>query len=255
LEKDIRINRMRLCFVEHSVFDPKTWSEDLGWLKSNATGRDLGEVMFMEVKHIDSDRGLDHMSYEAVDLLDKAIQYGFEESPVYLLRADVHFYSNQNYGLALRDINKAIEKADSTVVDLLIIKADILARLGKFSESIQCLIMARRMLGAQKIPLQYVKYDAMLPRDFTKEIIYRFAANYEFFKTEPNHEYFLETIFQALLLKFFGSGWKVLQNSIDGSVVWEQGTVWNMFPDVANTIIEIVGVEFWRQHKDLMGIQ
>jgi tetratricopeptide (TPR) repeat protein len=116
VEKKARLERVRLYAY--------SWEErekDIQWLKANASGCELGEVLCLEV---DSwEYGFDYGYYEhyrdaepiaqkAVALLDRAIEIGYREPKAYRLRAEANA-TLHNYGLALQDIDRAISKAEA----------------------------------------------------------------------------------------------------------------------------------------------
>ena len=133
VEKAARFERLTLRYDE----------EDLRWLQTRTVGREAGQLLLIEVAHVDENTYLfDGDANRVLPMLDQAIALGFDDAIAYLFRAQVHYTMN-NLGLALADIDRAIEKSvpnkhfefDPGMVGYLGMKAIILSGMRRFEEA------------------------------------------------------------------------------------------------------------------------
>ncbi len=137
-EKQMRFNRVK---ANRSSW--KEREEDLRWLRKNTSGVELGEVLFWEVKGWEA-RDIESVGKDAKALLDQSIELGFDNSEVYYLRAEANG-ALCNYGLALQDINTALEKASDqhSMVKYVALKIDILLAMRKFKDAARLIAWGR----------------------------------------------------------------------------------------------------------------
>jgi tetratricopeptide (TPR) repeat protein len=145
IEKAARLARLALGYNE----------EDLHWLQPRTVGREAGELLYRQVAQLDDDTYLfEGIADRVLPMLDQAIALGFDEAVVYLFRAQAH-YRMDDLGLALSDIEKALEKPirnerlndDPGMATYLGMKALILSGMGRLQEAFNVRIEARDKFG------------------------------------------------------------------------------------------------------------
>ena len=234
LEKEARFGRLRVCSAMGSGFAHDIWEQDVEWLKANTEGREHGEVLYLELKAVDTTAGLSEESDQAVAALDKAIQLGYNEPEVYHLRAVVNFYYTYNYGLALRDIDIAIGTTEQTadLAKYLCLRANILIRMGRFNEAYDSLSQARQLAKGKVGDLQgHIELIGRIEDEF----LYRYSIAYEFNMLGGRPIGIVRSIFQVL-------------------AVWKE-RIGERYPEIAHVIRKIVGEQFWQANKDRLERQ
>ncbi len=197
-EKLARLGRLHLLNEVRSDFDHTTWQQDLEWLKHNVEGRELGEVLFLEIQRIDNVAGLSDILDKAISVLDQAIHLGYREPQIYYLRADAHHYYAHNHGLALRDINIALAllgELDERFIECLSLKGHILTRMQKFEEAYEALDHARTLAGDR---LERKHGGFSHDQDIEEEILYRYGFDYEFVRQHQLSVDLLRPLFQSV---------------------------------------------------------
>ena len=91
------------------------------WLRKNIDGRESGEIIYLYVStwQLFPDHGWSSVGEQLVDLMDEAIQLGYSEPSVFHLRARGHIISG-NYGMAVKDIDKALTNIDQQNADQIV---------------------------------------------------------------------------------------------------------------------------------------
>lgn len=194
LEKEARFGRLRVCSIKGSGFAWEIFEQDLEWLKANTQGREHGEVLYLEWRAVENEAELSCKPNQAVVALDKAIQLGYSEQGAYYLRALAHFY-NCNYGLALQDIDVAIESAEQNdqLVDYLCFRANILVKMEQFDEAFANLSRARE-LSERKVRDNY----GYIASGIEDTIVHRYSIAYEFNMLDQQRIELARAIFQVL---------------------------------------------------------
>jgi tetratricopeptide (TPR) repeat protein len=250
VEKKARLERVRLYAY--------SWEErekDIQWLKANASGCELGEVLCLEV---DSwEYGFDYGYYEhyrdaepiaqkAVALLDRAIEIGYREPKAYRLRAEANA-TLHNYGLALQDIDRAISKAeadDQNLVRLLCLRAEILVEMKVFDEAYQTLSRAEQMdqEGAKT-------WLVLVKSGFGDDILWRYALQHKFGDSSVSG-----TIRNALRILILSKGRSLyrIAEQRDGSITIETQLdhLEEECPGIMRALRDIVGERLWLSMLD-----
>jgi hypothetical protein len=161
VEKAARLGRLRLwIYIQNTNYSLDEYYNDFDWLKNNTQGYELGEVYFTWINYSDylAVHSFEEGGAEIVQLLSEAIDLGYETPKVYYLRSIGHKAEGNN-GIALRDIDIAIEKYqgnDDEKVEYLCLRAEVLAELKKYNEAYETLSTA------EKIDRKAVKMHLMI---------------------------------------------------------------------------------------------
>ena len=143
-EKTARLERVK-SFGFSSEYPWEEREKDLEWLKANAEGYELGEVLYWEVRGLEF-RNNANEAKKARPLLDRAVELGYRTPETYFLRAEINI-SLCNYGFALEDIDEAITLAwpNDIHVKHYALKALILVEMNQYQEAYQVLAKGRRI--------------------------------------------------------------------------------------------------------------
>lgn len=251
-EKFARLGRLRLLSELSVAFDGASWQQDSVWLKNNTEGRELGEVLFLEIFAKDRIAGMYDFLADAISALNQAIELKFQEPQVYYLRADAHHYYAHNHGLALQDINSALSllaESDERQVEYLSVKAHILVRMRRYEEAYEILTHLRS-LARGKVAPRYGGFSH--DQHIEKEILYRYSLDYKFIQSHNLSVELLRPMFRILVESTL-PGNIVLYKRPDGTVGRENANILNMFPAIADVVTSVVGDGFWREHPELLG--
>lgn len=244
LQKEARFGRMRLYPEVASVAPSgnsnayyQTWNQDQKWLKAHTTGREYGQVLYLDVCTEDYFSGLTNgHPEEFIAILDEAIRHGYIEAGVYYFRAIANFDAC-NYGLALSDIDTAINliiEGNKDVADYLCVRANILVRLGtlhasskkdRFKEAFDNLERARRVSG-EEFPESF----GYLTHGLEMDILYKYALEYEFTHRRENK-------LRNVLLQSIIAQWDDFDHFSENN------------PEFARVIREIVGEDFLKAKR------
>ena len=153
IEKEARFERVRIL-ADKGLRTSSDWLSDINWLKERVTGKELGELFYLEAHNIEADTWLfEEYEEETIRLLDKAIEYDY-------LIPNVYFYRSRancgmcNYGLALNDINIAIEKIESDdrqLEEYLLFKINILRLMQKLDDAYELFIGTHQFIKDKQI--------------------------------------------------------------------------------------------------------
>jgi tetratricopeptide (TPR) repeat protein len=211
----------------------------------NTYGRwERGEILYLEEKmrHECSwwSRGTEYWPRdETVPALDEAVALGYETAEIFYVRAVAHAWL-ANYGLALRDVNLAIEKSENNaqLSDCLCGRAHIFVRTGAYAEAYKDLTKARTLSGPE---LNVWSFESV--HSITKEILYRFGIAHEFHTLQQKDLGIYEQVLRLLTLAFGRAGRHI------GVGVDEE------FPEIARTLRTIVGSDIWHaaQSEDVFS--
>ncbi len=206
-EKQARLGRFRVA--SGATDGDEFWEEDLDWLKRNTQGRELGEILYLEIDTYDGNVGyVGDEPIESLKTLNEILRLGYEDPHVYELRSEAHF-RNCNYGLALEDIDRAISmigEQNKATAECLVMRATILARMGKyrpldsdkiFERAFDDLEQARRITH-DELP-DHLGY---LTSNFAREIVHRYALEYEFADRRENE--FRRALLQTIIVRLGG---------------------------------------------------
>ncbi len=243
IEKQARSERLKtykfLSFESEANYDAE--QQDIQWLRDNTTGREHGEVLYLEADSTDGFLNFaDTDPEDGFAKLSKAIEVGYDKPEAYALRAEASL-CNCNFGLALRDINTAIEHADADSPKLaryLFLRAAVSECLiwqRPYKSIIPYLDQAYRdVIKAHKLALeledeeQHIKNYSRDP-SFETNFLYHLVLNYE----RNNRQ--ISELSQKLVQLI----------SLSASI----GKIQERFPVIAPTVRKIVGEDFWQANK------
>jgi hypothetical protein len=203
------------------------------WLQANTSGHELGEVLYIELKMIDYNITLCDQ-IDAAAKLDRIIQLGYNEPEVFALRAKAHLLDS-NHGLALSDVNRAIESTTNTKQQARFraLRAEIIAtadlvhqyrnnRRARFEDAYKDLIAATQFGRA---PVAW-----SLASDIGVEALYRLVLEYI---ANNNSFYDVDAENQRALVR---------------SLVYTIGHIETQHSTIAYYVRQIVGEDFWQQN-------
>lgn len=128
-----RVNIIREHFFYHYEH---LLDEDFKWLQENSTGIEKANYIMMELRKMQyhDEFFIDDTEY-ALKLIEEAMGLGFSSGEVYAMRSRVHFWEN-NFGLALKDIKKAILLTNDSEYKFKYIKLEavILHKMQRYDE-------------------------------------------------------------------------------------------------------------------------
>ncbi len=235
-EKTVRFARLRATYrilnKQHKLGLEKIWGDDIKWLKDYVSGKEYGEIIFLELANQVNDIGRFDGSY--YQTLEKAIELGYKDKSVYLTRAAISFIAS-NFGFALMDIEKFLEEVTEKdeKVKGLCLKGELLLRLHEYTSSYSCFEQARRISATA-----LSKHNFHLMMGFPHSTIYGLCIEYEFNNNESNIwrvEGFLNSTLRSLI-NMYAAGMSLKEFR-------------EMYAPVLATIIDIVGQEFWLSIK------
>lgn len=249
VEKEIRLEQLRLCVeIGEDLFEGNSYVDNLNWLKTHTMGRELGEVLYLDWELTEAASGIKEYAHEAVQDLDKAIELGYQDTPVYALRSIVHFFLN-NYGLALQDVDVALrENAKSLDIrNFVSLRINILVKMKRFDDAYAALIQARGSMGND-----FKDNWGYASSSFEGEMIHRWVIAYEF---DPNGKREIDKIrplFQSFLLAAIYNTYILKVDLEQHTSRRVKATVANSFPKIAHVIRKIVGEDFWEKNKHIL---
>ncbi len=177
LEKQARLIRCQILSETNFFYLSDIWNEDLSWLKDHTSGKELTEVLTLELHKISENNYLFEGQTEYVlSLLDKITELGHEDVDVQIKRIEAYFGA-YNYGLALAATDRALSMTNDRdkILDVLSLRAWILDKMRKFDELYQLCEQVRKQYKAEKFG-QFLKTTG----NIEEEILYRCAIDYEF---------------------------------------------------------------------------
>jgi tetratricopeptide (TPR) repeat protein len=237
-EKEVRFTRLRAV---HKILSKnakqgleKVWQDDVKWLKECVSGQEYGEVLFLETVSQVYDTG--HIEWNYYQVLEKAIELGYKDKNLYLIRALIGFLLS-NYGFALLDAEKFLETATDPEekAKALCLKGEMLMRMNMndFASSYSCFEQARR------ISTKYLdSHPFSLKLGFPHAVMYGLCMEYEFNNNENNflrNEGFLTPTLQSLV-HFCAAGMSLKEFR-------------EFYAPIMATIFDIVGQDFWLSIK------
>lgn len=183
LEKEIRLARIRLfsmCPLEDSI-----WENDFAWAEDNVSDEEYGEVLFfaalkMYIFSFYASEGWD--SDVIIRNIDLAFKLGFEDPKAYYLRASAHL-DNKNLGLALNDINYAINMIRNDLQllkDCLDLRVRILMAMKQFE------LAYNDLLDILKIYSNYKNHSVLIFDELNNELFQRTALTGKSISLEEN---------------------------------------------------------------------
>jgi hypothetical protein len=248
-EKEIRLARLELFSV--CPLDDLCWDEDLVWAEENTTDNEYGKVLFFAALKISiyslyAGKGWD--ADKVIDLIDHAIELGYEDPKAYCLRASAH-HSNQNLGLALKDVNFAynMTRNDPRVLrECLKIRAGILKHRGEYE------LAYDDIRNAQKIDLpDNATADVCWSflgdiHRLTDDIYQRVAIQWKLKSSSDGYLDIYKRILQILILyeglpKYFSFADDKTPRKLSQGIKIEK-----QFPLLAPILRKIVGEDIWQ---------
>ncbi len=125
LEKQARLIRCQILSETNFFYLSDIWNEDLSWLKDHTSGKELTEVLTLELHKISENNYLfeGHTEY-VLSLLDKITELGHEDVNVQIKRIEAYFGA-YNYGLALAATDRALSMTNDRdkILDVLSLRA------------------------------------------------------------------------------------------------------------------------------------
>jgi tetratricopeptide (TPR) repeat protein len=250
LEKESRLERLRifsLSFVEYDA-----WQDDVDWLMRKTKGQQKGEVIYLDWK-----AGEDRVCIasdsprEMISAMDRALQLGYDQAGVYELRARANYYLH-NYGLALEDVDSAIEGVRRTrrLVHLLCFRATVHAKAGLLKLAYEDLSRACQM-SRQDFSRSWNWWGESLLRP--SNLVWRGCIDHEF--GQQSRMSFLRPIFQLLIAQEARQEFNFVE-FCDGKRVGTStysGKAWieHRYSEIVDVIKDIVGSEFWSECEEI----
>ena len=232
VEKEARLQRMLLDLTTmHDGQDYDEWESDVTWLKLHTTGREHGEVLFLEQQVYFSRVGPDALNQESVVALTRAIEMGYTETEAYFLRGQANA-STFNFGLALQDLDTVVTKTDSKnprMVDYLVCRAEILVEMRRYAEAHETLLQANRLDPRE---MQAWMWDT---QELYDHCLVRWALQTEFNKGTKSEKDEVEKIMNRILVLCRGYTWLRRKEA--------------SYPGFMSTIQELLGENLWLMLK------
>jgi tetratricopeptide (TPR) repeat protein len=240
IEKVTRLKRWHV-FCPPEPLDLESSSnisdEEFKWLQANLAERDLGEALYVHIKAT-SDNITLFEQYDAADTLIRILELGYREPDVYALRANA-YYLECNYGLALKDIDTAIQLLQGNarmLSEYHYLRANILCSMRSrdssrayepYEKAVRSITEARRLAPKAYDPYGYIASH------FEIEILYTYALA-EYSKTIDKYD---RPIAQAIMRH----------------VILLFGGVARRFPSIVSPIIDLVGEDFWQANRSRLA--
>jgi tetratricopeptide (TPR) repeat protein len=248
-EKEIRLARLELFSI--CQLDDPCWDADLVWAEENTNDNEYGRVLFFAALKIDiyslyTGKGWD--ADKIIDFIDRAIELGYEDPKAYCLRASAH-HSNQNLGLALKDVNFAynmIRNDPRVLRECLKTRAGILKSMGEYE------LAYDDIQNAQKIDLPdnaTADIDQLFLGDIhklTDDIYQRIAIQW---KLKPSLDGYLDIYKRILQILILYNGLPKYLSFIDDKTPREFSRgimIEKEFPLLAPILKKIVGEDIWQ---------
>lgn len=245
LQKKIKLARLELFSI--CPLRDKSWDDDFSWAENNLDDKEYALVMFYAARKMDvmetyANEGWD--SNQIIEYIDTAISLGFEDPRAYYLRSSAHS-SNNNYGLALYDINIAIELARDNprlLLDCLNLRISIFMSVRSYQQAFEDLLQAFKLSPADTNfrvvgDLHYL----------TREIYQRIGIQWKFGIRKKDVGIY-DFILTLLILE---DGSPEIVKLTDGSLKeYARGShIEEEFPYLATVLQEIVGTDMWQAAK------
>ncbi len=187
-----------------------------------------------------------------LSLVDSAINLGYLEAPVFSLRAEAH-YERHNLGLALSDVNGAINMATpgADLIEYLCLKAAILVKIRNYTEACNVLSEARKLSSQGYGQLGGYGYSMGIE---ATDILYQLLIPYEYGLVDRDLRTWGELfrpIVQYLTLATV-RGEYVREQDRDSRWRNVRATVAKTYSLIANAIKEVVGEDFWQANRQTL---
>jgi tetratricopeptide (TPR) repeat protein len=252
IENKIRLERLELLSV--CPIEEKIWEEDVSWAFTNLKGIDLGKILFYTVRRMNfcsiyTSEGWNNL--KAMELLEEATSLGYSDSQIFYYMADIH-KQDDNYGLALKCINNAIESyvtPKKLLRDYLNLRIDIQIRTRDYHQALIDLKESQEVYS--KASSLYV-WDSLIK--LKEDIYYRICL---LKRREKDGKI---RVFQHILQLL------ILQDGLPMKIVFHDGTgterkvlggakIDERFPDIASELKNIVGNKYWQAAKNGDGFK
>ena len=252
VESNIRLERLELLSI--CPIESNTWEEDVSWAFTNLKGIDLGKILFYTVRRMNfcsiyASEGWDNL--KAMELLEKATSLGYSDSQIFYYMADIH-KQDDNYGLALKCINNAIERyvtPKKLLRDYLNLRIDIQIRTRDYHQALIDLKESQEVYS--KASSLYV-WDSLI--NLKEDIYYRICL------LKRHEKDGKIKVFQHILQLL------ILQDGLPMKIVFHDGTgterkvlggakIDERFPDIASDLKNIVGHKYWQAAKNGDGFK
>lgn len=207
---------------------------DFQWLRDKLADRELGEIIYLYVNTWDFPfSGWSSIGEEITDFMTEAIQLGYVEPSAFHLRAQ-GFILAGNYGMAVKDIEKALTilkgEDNDLIIRLLCDQAQALCSSGRFNEAYQVLLKAR------DLDEESMRLYILLAQELEERILCEYALKHAFY--EPVLEEPESSIVKILTLWRGRSSFPTL----DG--------LEKEFPGILQYLKEITGEDLWVAMKN-----
>lgn len=229
-EKDARLMLFRFGCSDDGEgrYSWEQKDQDFEWLRKNLSGRELGEAVYLYVYTWDLSINGWEVGEEVVDMMNEATELGYAESLVFHLRAQGHILAG-NYGMAVQDIDKAMENVGQQdpkrIVWLLCDRARALCGVGRFSEAYQSLSKAG------KLDQETASLHIMIAYRLEERILYECALSFEFYDHKLNDP--MKMLVKILTL-WLGRSYRFSLESLE-----------NECPGILQLLQEILGQDLW----------
>jgi tetratricopeptide (TPR) repeat protein len=249
LEKEIRFARLELFSI--CPLDDSCWDDDFDWAEEKMSDVEYSKVLLFAAQKIDiysiwASEGWD--ADKIISLIDRAVELGLEEPKAYCLRANAH-HSNQNLGLALKDINFAygmVRNSPRLLRECLLTRAGILKSMKNYELAYDDFRNAQniKLPDSATADMGWVFTGDI--HQLTDEIYQRVAIQWAL-KSLPDSDLDLyKVIIQALILH---EGQPMFFRYKDDKTVHKFArsiTVEKEFPLLSQTLKEIIGKDIWQ---------
>lgn len=191
------------------------WKTDIDWLKQNAEGVQLGETYYLEALEWGEREAIYYTHHnsaeeqELLNLINTALELGYQEPEVFLLRAEA-YTGGFNYGLALKDVNQALsmqpERQDYYYA--LNIKTYVLMKMGQHDQ-VYAIFQEAQLRGF----FGSFSYSNYLETSDIRNLCCQLALYYEFadhfmgYSSDLSYETQRNKLFAKRVIKFLGA-WK-----------------------------------------------
>lgn len=247
LQKEARFERVRLHNLTFVSFEDL--NADYEWLLANTVGQEYGEALFRHYWALEGNLGITGDDATSVlTAMETALDHGFSDVGVFQLKARAKFELH-DCNLALQDINKALEMTSGPEIQLEILglKANILARMRRFEEAYETFRTARR-LSSNQLHRSYTDPFGYVADELEDEILWRYALEAEFSSPGnfPSGRYVV-----AALLHYLGlhGGYVFDPNNKSIHEVSGVDATLNKYRKILPSLKKIVGEDFWNRWR------
>lgn len=256
-EKDIKLARLELLSI--CPITDSCWDQDFAWAEENTNDLEYGRVLLfaalrMNMYAIWAGEGWD--ADRIINYMDRAIEIGLENPKAYYIRAGAH-HSNQNLGLALKDINFAYGLARNNprlVRECLKTRAGILKSMGQYEAAYEDIKVAQ---GIDLPDNKTAEIDWMFLGDIHRltDDIYRRVVIQWMLKSSPDEYLDLyKFILQVLILheglpKTYGFVNDKRIFTVPGNI----NIIEKELPMLAPILKKIIGKEIWQAASEGRG--